>query len=176
MSARATSLGRAGLVALALTSGCLFARYEPGELRARANARKTQVVTVGCLDVAMTPASDPHVPEGHPLVRFAFGNRCEHPVPVDFTAVTVAGVYAEGRVALYAVDPRRELHPATLDAHAEAHEVLEFAPVLTRAHGPASVCVNVSGLAHDDATPERATRCFALPSPATNAPSQGDLT
>jgi hypothetical protein len=146
---------------VALASGCFFTRYEPGTLTASRDP-DTRSITLGCLDVAMRPTKDARVPQTHPVLRFSLGNRCPRPVPVAFDRVRVAGLYETGPVRFYAVDPRRELRPATLDAHASAEETLEFAPTLTHESAPASVCVTLTDLTTANTNDADATRCFVF--------------
>lgn len=48
-----------------LASGCLRPSYNPGALLAVANTPWAQSLTVGCLDVAVRPWADAHVPSAH---------------------------------------------------------------------------------------------------------------
>jgi hypothetical protein len=146
----------------ALAAGCAFSRYEPGTLTAPSRDPNTRSITLGCLDVAMRPTKDALVPTSHPVLRFAVGNRCPQAVPVAFDRVRVEGLYETGPVALFAVDPRNEIHAATLDGHASAVETLEFAPTRTHPNAPASVCVTLSGFTTANVSEVDATRCFVF--------------
>jgi hypothetical protein len=67
-------------------------------------------VTLGCLDVAVASTTDEAVPD-KPVVRFGFGNRCEHRVTIDIAAVRVIAIDTHGReVTLVPLDPRHEIH------------------------------------------------------------------
>jgi hypothetical protein len=101
---------------------------------------------LGCLDVRVT-AGQVRLVSASPLFEFAFGNRCDVPVPVDFTRVRATGRFAEGEgVAMRAFDPGSELRPATLGAHRAGREVIEFDPP-DGAGTIVSVCVDITRLA-----------------------------
>lgn len=139
-----------------------MSRYEPGALVERARTQRGQAITVGCLDVAITPQTDRHVAAEHPVIRVAFGNRCDRAVPVDLTRLTAEGVYEAARVPLRVVDPRREVHPSMIDAHVEAVETFELAPMMPRTPGPSSVCVDVASITPAEVPAGRASRCIVF--------------
>lgn len=97
--------------------------------------------TVGCIDIAVDKGSDA-LAEG-PVVAYAFGNRCRHPVWVDLSALHVRGRTEDGvEHDLIAFDPQHELRPEPLDAMFAGRENIEYVstqPVV-------QVCVDIGGI------------------------------
>ncbi|HUJ61054.1 MAG TPA: hypothetical protein VLX92_21270 [Kofleriaceae bacterium] len=81
--------------------------------------------TVGCVDVVLARGSD--AAAKGPVVDYVFGNRCNHTVVVDFTALRVRGHDASGNeLALVPYDPQHELRPLPLPARGVGHEMIEY--------------------------------------------------
>jgi len=102
-----------------------------------------QQATVDCLDLALERRPD--LPNGSAVVRFAFGNRCDHPAVVDLGAAAVVGRTADGQhVTLTAYDPRHEIQLVRLDGRAVGREAIAFP-----ADTPISeICVDAASIAH----------------------------
>jgi hypothetical protein len=134
------------LLAAALPLSCTA--YEPGALR---YAHDTyEVRTVGCLDIAVRALRDP-------VIAFSVGNRCGHPVGVDFRALRVRA-FAPNEAEFHPEpsDPRSELREAVLEAHAIADVALDFpVPVATP-----SFCVDVAQLNMDAPADHPEEMCF----------------
>ena len=98
---------------------------------------------VRCVDVAVRAELD----ATGPVVEYAFGDACDHPVQLDLAHLHVL---AEGRDAsgaeyeLDAFDPRHEIEPLPLDAFASGHERISYTSVEARA--PTSICVDVGSI------------------------------
>jgi len=138
---------------LGLLPGCSAPPYVPGTLLAAPQCANepeqasAAVRTVGCLDVRVALACNRVVAPNRPLVAFTFGNRCGAPVAVDFTRirVTARDPYA-GDEPMTVFDPRSEIHPGILGAHAGGREVLEFdRPEENRPF--TSLCLDLNSLA-----------------------------
>jgi hypothetical protein len=113
-------------------------------------------VIVGCVDLQWELLRDPLVPPSHVALRFAFGNRCDRVVPLDFARVRVVARGADAEAGFALVDPRGEVAPASLEAHLRAQEVLEYAPVGVVPGAATTLCVDAGGLAvHVTEVPRR---------------------
>ena len=107
--------------------------------------------TIGCLDVAVTLTDDDLAPR--PIIAYQFGNSCMHETIVDFTAVHVLAVNADGRrIALAPYDPRHELRPMQLDAWTSGDERIAYQST-DLAAPPTTVCVDLGRI---DARPANA--------------------
>lgn len=98
-----------------------------------------------CLDVQVFDgAREPDLPRPMPVLGFRVGNRCRHPVPIDFGAIEVAADVGGRLAPLRPHDPRRELGPASLDgrAHLEEHIAYELPVTVDRV---SRVCVRLDG-------------------------------
>jgi len=121
--------------------------------------------TVGCLDVSVAGRWSSPGAAGQAIV-IDFGNRCDRPAMVDFTALRAFGRDAAGRehrLAIY--DPRREIRPLSIEARSAGREVLELrrqAPAGTTAARVRSACVDVGRLSGDEAAAAR-WLCVARP-------------
>lgn len=104
--------------ALLLLASC---SYDAGSFRSITLTFPGQRLTVGCIDLAIDRAHDEPAAQG-PVVHFSFGNRCNHPIAVDFQHLDVR---ARART-IAPFDPRGELRPELLDARAFAQEEIEY--------------------------------------------------
>jgi hypothetical protein len=149
---------RIAAVALAVWAGATIAGavggcgYRSGSFRGAAgrDAFAGERATIGCLDVAVAGRWSPS-PAIAQAVQVDFGNRCDRPVVVDFTAVRAVGRDDGGReLALAIHDPRREIRPLSLEARTVGREVIELRPAAGPGPAPArmrSACVDVGRLA-----------------------------
>jgi hypothetical protein len=98
--------------------------YQPGQIAQRTSA-ETQVL--GCLELAMRIAG--RAEASGPVVVVYVGNRCDHSVAVDLSALHVVGGNDRGQtVALTAYDPSREIGPRRIEGRAQGEEWIEFDP------------------------------------------------
>ena len=143
---------RASALALIVPMTACTAGYRPGALLAAGSGAHAQ--QIGCLDVAaaIDAIGDPRVPAESALVTLDFGNRCDRPVRFDVRRMRVTAGALGGAVwPLVAFDPRAELRPAVLDAHARGHETIRFDPPAgaggpTSGAPPVQVCVDLRAL------------------------------
>ncbi|MFT3695021.1 MAG: hypothetical protein QM831_17925 [Kofleriaceae bacterium] len=104
-------------VGLLLLASC---SYDAGSFHSLTSTFPGERVTVGCLDLAL---DRPHEPEAQgPVVHYSFGNRCDHPVTVDFQSLVVR---ARNR-AITPFDPNHEIAPKTLETRAFGSEEIEY--------------------------------------------------
>ena len=96
--------------------------YRQGTLYAvDPHGHAASIQRLGCLDVAVVPVVD-NVAKGA-VAGYRFANRCDRPIVVDFRAVRVTGIYADGRSRRMAVyDPEREVRRGTLDARSQGRD------------------------------------------------------
>jgi hypothetical protein len=133
------------LAAVAL-GGCALCAcaYQPGSFRAPGQREFGSArATVGCLDVAIAGRWGRSGSIGQ-VIEFDFGNRCDRPVTVDFTALHAFGVDERGQGHALAIhDPRGEVRPLGLEARTVGREVLELRrrAAVTRLR---SACVDVA--------------------------------
>lgn len=113
--------------------------------------------TVGCLDVAVVRRAD--LPAGGAALGYMFGNRCDHPMPLDLLSVNVIGRTADGReVELLPFDPGHDIRPLSIDGRTSGEEAIAY-------HNSAAlteVCVDVASIVH-----ERPARWICM---SSNAP------
>jgi hypothetical protein len=121
-------------------AGCA---YQPGSFHSVIQPFDGQQVTIDCLDFAIE--RQPDLPNGSAVVRFAFGNRCDHPAVVDLGAASVIGHTNDGQeIPLTAYDPRHEIQLLRIDGRAVGKEAIAYP-----ADTPISeICVNVATIAH----------------------------
>ena len=104
-----------------------------------------QLRTIGCLDFAISPLSDPEA-EG-PAAELIFANRCDEAVVVDLGAIRATAVLFDGsRLALWPYDPEGELRRATLDARARANENIEYQLPASLQEHPQHLCLDISAV------------------------------
>ena len=140
---------RAAVLSVAL-AGCA---YRPGSFSHYSQDFPGQRTTVGCIDLAVQRRPD--LSTGGAVLGYQFGNRCDHPAPIDLAEVKVlARTYDGHDVALTPFDPEWELKPLQIDGRATGEEAIAY-PSLTRL---AEVCVDVASLTHE--SPAR-WLCFA---------------
>ncbi|MBK9037299.1 MAG: hypothetical protein IPL61_39660 [Myxococcales bacterium] len=129
-----------GSVAAVGLLGC--ATYSPGSFAARGESFTGQLATIGCLDLAVAGTRDAVAPG--PVVDFQFGNRCDHAVHVDLSAVRATGRTSAGeRVALVAYDPYGEIARQKLEARGIGRERLEYRSARDFGTDLIEVCVEV---------------------------------
>src|SRR3569623_3779842 len=80
------------LAATVSLAGC---GYQSGSFESPVREFSGSLITVECLDLAIDRRPD--LPDGHAVVSYTFGNRCDHPVLVDLSQVAVLGRDADGR-------------------------------------------------------------------------------
>ncbi len=126
--------------------------YQPGSFADVQGGFGGTRVRMGCLELAVGPATDPNVPG--PIIAYDFGNRCEHAIDLDLASVHVIGRDTKGvDHELVANDPNHEIRVATLDARWMGREQIQY-----RGQSPAtlvSVCVDVGGANASIARSER---------------------
>ena len=141
--AKALSPSRLAFSHVTITSLFAFAcSYHAGSFRDHTGTWPGTTATVGCIDVAVAAGDEPGVSGS--VVAYAVGNRCDHRVVVDLTAVrTVARDITGREVTLAAYDPRGELRPLPLNAMWS-----ERARIAYRGNDAAvvSICVDVGGI------------------------------
>lgn len=127
------------LVAL-VVAGCA---YQPGSFRYMTEHFDGQITTIDCLDIAVD--RQPDLVSGAAVVRYMFGNRCDHPAIVDLASAAVVGrTTDEQQLALAAYDPRHELAVLRIDGRAFGREAIAY-PAQT----PLGViCVDAASIAH----------------------------
>ena len=165
---------RIAAVALALCAGAAGAAaigacgYQPGSFRGAAGRASFagQRATVGCLDVAVAGRWSPS-PTVAQAVQVDFGNRCDRPVVVDFTALRAVGRDDGGREHALAIhDPRREIHPLSLEARTAGREVIELrAGAAGQPARMQSACVDVARLASGSRGERAAPRWLCVSRP-----------
>lgn len=140
---------RAAVLSVAL----IACAYRPGSFSHYRQDFPGQRTTVGCIDLSVERRPD--LTTGGTVLAYEFGNRCDHPAPIDFTQVKVlARTYTGEDVALEAYDPEWQIKPQLLDGRAIGAEAIAY-PSDRRL---AEVCVDAASLAR--ATPAR-WMCFA---------------
>lgn len=131
---------RANVAACLALAGCA---YQPGSFHSVMQGFPGQQVTVNCLDLAIERRPD--LPDGSAVVRFAFGNRCDHPTVVDLSAASIVGRTTTGQqVQLTAYDPHHEIQVLRIDGRAVGREALAF-PADTPI---GEICVDAASIAH----------------------------
>ena len=146
-----------GMVAL-LTTAC-GPLYTPGTITASPGTRMDAGMETECLDVAIEGIDDTIVPEHWPVIAYRIGNRCRHPIAIDFTRFEAHGEIDGLRVPLEAYDPDSRIVRGLLDGRALLLERIAYVPDEERFID--RVCVVVSS----DAPTRRAPLCVQ-PRPA----------
>ena len=127
--------------------GC--AAYSPGSFAARGESFPGQLVTVGCLDLAVAGSRDAVAPG--PVVDYRFGNRCDHAIHVDFTTVRAIGRTSRGEeIPLVAYDPYGEISQQKLEARTAGRERLEYRSARDFGIDVVEICVEVGALTDGD--------------------------
>ena len=140
---------RAAVLSVAL----IACAYRPGSFSHYRQSFPGQRTTVGCIDLSVERRPD--LTTGGTVLAYEFGNRCDHPAPIDFTRVkVVARTYSGEDVTLSAYDPQGQIMPQRIDGRAIGAEAIAY-PSERRL---AEVCVDAAALAH--AAPAR-WMCFA---------------
>jgi hypothetical protein len=125
-------------IAVAAALSVAACAYEPGTFRFANRSPAETRATIGCLDLAVSARPAPP-----PIVAYAFGNRCDHPVVVDLTARPIARAVDGAAYVLAAFDPDEELRPAQLDGRARGHEAIAYPTAVALAE----VCVDAAAIA-----------------------------
>ena len=131
-----------GLCAVGLL-GC--ATYSPGSFTAHGERFTGELATVGCLDVAVAGTRDPIAPG--PVLDYQFGNRCDHAIHVDLSAVRAVGRTSSGEeVALVPYDPYGEIDAEKLEARGAGRERLEYRTARDFGTDLVQVCVDLGAV------------------------------
>lgn len=131
---------RAAVLSVALAA----CAYRPGSFSHYSQDFPGQRTTVGCIDLAVERRPD--LSTGGTVLAYEFGNRCDHPAPVDFSQVKVLARTYDGQdVALEPFDPDWQIKPLELDGRAAGKEAIAY-PAVTRL---AEVCVDAASLTHE---------------------------
>lgn len=134
--------------------------YQPGSLLVQSPGDARVGRQVGCVDLAIAVGEDVDAPDGDPVFRIDFGNRCDRRVDLDLSALRVTADYADGiHARLTAYDPRRELRQLPLDARARGSEVIEFVAAPDHTTLPDRLCVELAGVVSGVLT-DPAPACF----------------
>nr|HEX4316058.1 hypothetical protein [Kofleriaceae bacterium] len=129
------------LLLVAAAGGCN--EYHAGSFTSIRDRWPGERVALPCFDVAVAAHREPGV-DG-PVVRYSFGNRCEHDATLDLAAAHVVARDVDGREqALDVVDPGGELHAVAVPARVWGSEQLSYAPA--RGAAVAQLCVDVGAL------------------------------
>jgi hypothetical protein len=151
---------RAAVLSVALTA----CAYSPGSFSHYRQDFPGQRTTVGCIDLSVERRPD--LSTGGTVLAYEFGNRCDHPAPIDFGQVkVVARTYDGTDLSLAPYDPDWEIRPMRLDGRTTGAEAIAY-PAEQRL---AEVCVDAASLTHE--APAR-WLCFAsnLPPQLAEAP------
>jgi len=153
---------RAAVLGLTLVTACT---YSPGSFQYPGKTFPGTRMSVGCLDLSVMRRGDY---DDNAVIAYEFGNRCDHPTPVDLAYAKVTGRTSAGaEVALIPFDPKGELRLMKLDARSFGAEALAYAFEGQKlGETIASVCVDLASIAQDQAGPK--VVCLAAPAP--NAP------
>lgn len=130
------------LLWVGISSGCVYTAYSPGELGEGARS-------YGCLDLLVRPVESNETPPGGQMIAFDIGNRCDHGVPIDLTAMRVHMRREGTRTAIIAhpYDPRSEIRPARIPASLWIHERIIFFPSDYGCQSPVEhTCVDLQGI------------------------------
>jgi hypothetical protein len=123
-------------VLVSALAGCA---YRPGAMQPEPRG---QVVTVGCLDVAIARRLDHGA---NAVLYYRLGNRCNRPIQVDLAQVAVVGRFGDGaEVALAPYDPDLEIRPVRLDGRMTGREAIAY-PTPQPA---AQICVDAASIVH----------------------------
>lgn len=126
-----------------MTCALVGCAYHPGSFNHFQVDFTGQRTTVGCLDVALERRPD--LPTGGTVVAYSFGNRCDHPAPVDLLSVNVVGRTIDGReVDLVPFDPHQQIRPLSIDGRFAGKEAIAYP-------GPvpfAEICIDAASITH----------------------------
>lgn len=127
-----------------LLGGCFFTEYAPGTLAGGPNTR-----TYRCVDLLVVPEWHEETPPGGQMIDIELGNRCDHSVPTNFTAlrVHVTREGASGEITAHPYDPHGEIRPVRLPASTHVRERIVYFPSDHGCDAPIEkLCVDVEGL------------------------------
>jgi hypothetical protein len=128
------------LAATVLLAGC---GYQSGSFDSPVRQFSGSLITVDCLDIAIDRRPD--LPDGHAVVSYTFGNRCDHPVLIDLSQVAILGRDWEGKsFELAAYDPRHEIEALRIDGRAVGGEAIAY----ERDESPKQICIDAGGITH----------------------------
>ena len=128
------------LAATVALAGC---GYQSGSFESPVREFSGSLITVECLDLAIDRRPD--LPDGHAVVSYTFGNRCDHPVLVDLSQVAVLGRDADGRsFELAAFDPRHEIEALRIDGRAVGGEAIAY----ESEESPRQICIDAAAITH----------------------------
>lgn len=138
------ALAAAVLLAAGIGAGCIG--YEPGAFSWPRAAFSGVRMTVGCTDLAIDRRADDDDDQSI-IVQLEVGNRCDHPVQLDFPGIHVVGTTESGReVKLVPHDPDAELQALPLDGRSYASEAIAYRD--PRGETLTGACVDVASLVH----------------------------
>jgi hypothetical protein len=104
-----------------------------------------QPQTIGCIDLSVTPVAELY--GRGPVVEYAFGNRCEHPVMIDLASVRAVGRDEHGdERTLAAFDPAHEIRPLPIDGVWAGREQIEYVAAFGSGQQFVELCVDVGGI------------------------------
>lgn len=131
-----------------LAVGCA-APYVPGSILG-SDGEFSNTRRAGCIDIAAGTKASHEVGSDGVLVWVELGNRCDRAVPIDITRLRVAA-HGDNHVSfpLAAFNPRAEIHPAQVAAHASGVERIEFYYVPADA---TRVCIDWSEMVEEERT------------------------
>jgi hypothetical protein len=139
-------------------AGCA---YKPGAFSHFRHDFAGQRTTLGCVDLAVDRRPD--LIGGGTVIGYQFGNRCQHPAPIDLaTARVVARTYDGTSLELSPYDPNGELRPLLIDAHAAGAEAIAY----HASERLAEVCVDAASITK---TGDAQWLCFASNRPPPGA-------
>jgi len=128
------------LAVTVLLAGC---GYQSGSFDSPVRQFSGSLITVDCLDIAIDRRPD--LPDGHAVVSYTFGNRCDHPVLVDLSQVAILGRDSEGKsFELAAYDPRHEIEALRIDGRAVGGEAIAY----ESDESPKQICIDAGGITH----------------------------
>lgn len=142
MRSLARSLGAFGPIVLGacVLSGCA---YQPDSFSYFGDRFAGQRTTVGCLDISVERRREGV--DGHTVLAYEFGNRCDRPAVVDLAKAGVVGRTTYGRdVKLVAFDPRAEIRATRLDGRAVGSEAIAY----TGSVAVSRICVDAASITH----------------------------
>lgn len=146
------------ILAGVVLSGCA---YQPSSFRSEFQSFPGTHATAGCLDIAVERRQAVH---DQVVLGYAFGNRCDQPVLVDFASATVIGRSADGHTrTLRPYDPRGEIAALWLDGRAVGREAIAY----EGSTGLVDVCVDTGTVAR---SPMSVWLCLASQPPTPEAP------
>ncbi|MFO0658714.1 MAG: hypothetical protein U0165_02615 [Polyangiaceae bacterium] len=141
--------------------------YTPGALMSGHRSPWSQARQLECVDVAIEIMNDARVGKhlanpsnpssngGAALLDITLGNRCDVPVWVDLSKLSLEGNWPENKTeALELYDPRHEINRRLLPPRVKAHEGIEIDPVAPHERPPSRICVQVASIV-DTVDPHR---------------------